>query len=156
MSNHLSQDQFEKCILGGTAPSAVEHLSECPECRAEVERFSKALTLFRRAVHDLADEPAGLDTASFTKSSRALPGIPRWRWAVATATLAAAIVLSFFIPRPKPIPNAPAEISPAELSPEAVMERLNRHLARTVPEAMEPAMSLISVEQPGNRSGGVQ
>jgi hypothetical protein len=156
MSKHLSEDQFEKCISRRAGPSEHEHMSECPECRAEVERFSKGLALFRRAVQDLAIESAGLEKAHFTKPSAALPGIPRWRWAVATATLAAAVVLSFFIPRPRPIPNTPAEINRAETSPEAVMERLNRHLARTVPEAMEPAMSLFSAGRPGNGTGGVQ
>ena len=155
MSNHLSQDQFETCVFGRAGQSELQHIGECPECCAEVDRFSKGLALFRRAVRDLANlaaEPAGLDEkADFTTSSRASPGTPMWRWALAAATLSAAIALSFFIPRPKPIPDAPAEISP-----EAVMERMNRHLAGTVPEAMEPAMSLISGEQPGNEPKGAE
>jgi hypothetical protein len=70
---------------------------------------------------------------------------------LAAATLVTAVVAPFFISRPNPIPNGRAEISP-----EAVMERLDRGLAGTVPEAMEPVMSLISGEQAGSQSEGVQ
>jgi hypothetical protein len=139
MSNHLSQDQFESCVLSGAGRPELEHMNECPECRAEVERFSKGMALFRRAVHDLAAD-APLQPASIVN--------PGWRWTLATAgaaaSLVAAIVLPFFISGPKPIENPRAE-----MSPDAVMERLNRHLEGTMPEAMEPVMSLISFEQPG-------
>jgi anti-sigma factor RsiW len=134
MSNHLSQDQFESCVLSGAGWPELEHMNECPECRAEVERFSKGMALFRKAVHDLAEE-APLQPVSTVNSG--------WRWTLATvgaaAALVAAIILPFFISRPEH----------KEMSPDAVMERLNRHLEGTMPEAMEPAMSLISFEQPG-------
>jgi hypothetical protein len=133
MSNHLSQDQFESCVLGRAGRQELEHMNECPECRAEVERFSEGVALFRRAVHDLADDAPMQPAASVNRG---------WRWTLAAAgaaaALVAAIVLPFFISRPKPIE-----------SPDAVMERLNRHLEGTMPEAMEPVMSLISFEQPG-------
>jgi hypothetical protein len=146
MNNHLSQDQFEKCLLGGGGPSEVEHLRECSECRTQVERFSKGLALFRRAIRDLAGDPVAIKSADFaTWAPASSTGIARWRWAIASATLVAAIILPFFISRPKPVVN-----TPVEMSPDAVMERLNRHLSGTVPEAMEPVMSLISAEHPAS------
>jgi hypothetical protein len=149
MSNHLSQDQFETCVFGRAGQSELEHMSQCPECCAEVERFSKGLALFRRAVRDLADDSGALrDGANLSPESTA---IPRLGWTLAAATLVAAIVLPFFISRPKPVSN-----TRAEMSPEAVMERLNRHLTGAVPEPMEPMLSLISAEQPGSEPGGVQ
>ena len=150
MTNHLSQDQFEKCLLDGAGRSEMEHLRECPDCSAAVERFSKGLALFRRAVRDLAGEPAAIKSADLTTCAPIATGIPRWRWAIAAATLVAAVALPFFIPSPKPVAN-----TPVEMSPEVVMERLNRHLSGTVPEAMEPAMSLISVEQPATEPKGL-
>jgi anti-sigma factor RsiW len=155
MSNHLSQERFETCVLREAGPSEMEHLCECPDCRVEVARFSKGLALFRKAVRDLADDPVVLQEIGFTTSAPAAIRIPRWRWTLATAgaaaALVAAIVLPFFLAPPKPITTLPAEVSP-----EAVMERLNRHLAGTVPEPMEPIMSLISGEQPGSERGEAQ
>ena len=145
MNHHLSEDQFEKCLLAGGGPSELEHLRECPECRAEVEGFGKGLALFRKAIRDLAGEAAGIESAGFATVALASIDVPRWRWAIAAATLAVAIMLPFFISRPTPAVN-----TPAGMSPEAVMERLNRHLTRTLPEAMEPVMSLISAEQPAS------
>jgi hypothetical protein len=93
----------------------------------------------------MSEEPAG-----FTKAVPAT-GIPPLRWTLAAATLVAAIVLPFFVSSPHPIAN-----TPPVMSPEAVMERMNRHLAGTVPEAMEPAMSLILAEPPAVEREGVQ
>jgi len=49
------------------------------------------------------------------------------------------------------LPQKTRQMSPAE-----VMERMNRHLSRTVPAPMEPMMSLISNDQFANERGGVQ
>jgi hypothetical protein len=151
MSNHLSQDQFETCVLGQAGPSELEHIRQCPECSAEVERFSKGTALFRRVVQDVPGDSGALKDREFATLPHASAGIPGWSWTLAAATLVAAIVLPFFISRPEPIASAPAE-----MSPEAVMERLNRHLAGTVPEPMEPMLSLISGEQPGNERNSAQ
>jgi anti-sigma factor RsiW len=124
-------------------------MSECPECRGEVERFSKGLALFRRAVRDLAEDPVTMQEADF--ATPATTGATRWRWTLAAAGLIAAIMLPFFITTPGPVAKVPAE-----MSPEAVMERLNRHLARTLPEPMEPMMSLLSGDDAGGERGGVQ
>jgi hypothetical protein len=151
MNNHLSQDEFERCLEDRSGSSELEHLHECPECSAEVERFTKGLALFRKAIQDLAGDPAAAESADFATWVPASTGIPGWRWAVAAAALVAAIVLPFFISSPKPIMN-----TTLEMSPEAVMDRLKRHLSGTVPEAMEPVMSLISAEQPASEQGRAQ
>ena len=151
MNHHLSEDQFDKCLLAGGGPSELAHLRECPECRAEVEGFSKGLALFRKAVRDLAGDPVGIERADFAAAATASSDVLRWHWAIAAATLVAAIMLPFFISRPTPIVN-----TPAGMSPEAVMERLNRHLTGTLPEAMEPVMSLISAEEPASEPGRAQ
>jgi hypothetical protein len=43
-----------------------------------------------------------------------------------------------------------------ETNPDAVMDRVNRHLSRTVPAPMEPMMSLIPREELISKPGGVQ
>jgi anti-sigma factor RsiW len=151
MSNHLSQDQFETSVLGQAGAPELEHIRQCPECSAELERFSKGVALFRRAIHDLAGDAGALKDGEFATLPLTSAGVPGWSWTLAAASIVAAIVLPFFVSRPEPVANAPAE-----MSPEAVMERLNRHLAGSVPEPMEPMLSLISGEQPVSERNGAQ
>jgi anti-sigma-K factor RskA len=148
MSNHLSEDQFEACVLERAGRAELEHLNECAECRAEFERFGKALSLFRSAVWDLVDDRSA--RTSRVASKPASIGIPMWRWALAVAAFVAAVAIPILVTENQP----PQQVE--QMSPEAVMERLNRHLARTVPAPMEPMMSLISDEQFTNEPGGVQ
>jgi len=161
----LGLDMDRADALPAEAAAAAQHAAGCPRCSALLESWWE-LKQDLRILHEstrLESTPARVEMRLKqelrTRREARLPQrttrVAAWVLAAA-ATLAAAIVLSFFVPRPKPIPNVPADIRATEVSPEAVMERLNRHLARTVPEAMEPAMSLISVEQPGNGPGGVQ
>jgi hypothetical protein len=150
MSHHLSEDQFEACIIGRAGQHELVHINECPECRAELEHFRKALSMFRSAVADIAEEHVAVHSSDISASSLSSAGIPAWRWALAVTAFVAAIMLPIVVSRTNP--PKPAE----HLSPEAVMERLNRHLSRTVPAPMEPMMSLISSEPFANESGGVQ
>jgi hypothetical protein len=149
MSHHLSEDQFEGCILGDAGRAELAHIEECAECRVEFERFRKSLSLFRSAVRDLAD-----DRATFQSSSVIAPlssaGIPKWRWAVVVTTFVVAIAIPILVGETNP--PQPTE----QMSPEAVMERMNRHLARTMPAPMEPVMALISSEPFASEPGGVQ
>jgi hypothetical protein len=150
MNHHLSEDQFEACILGSAGPAELVHINECPECRAELERFRKSLSLFHRAVWDLADDRAALQSSSVTAPPLSSAGIPKWRWALVVATFVVAVAIPILVGETNP--PKPTE----QMSPEAVMERLNRHLARTMPAPMEPVMSLISSEPFASEPGGVQ
>jgi hypothetical protein len=150
MTNHLSEDQFEACVLGRAGHAELEHISKCPECHAEFEHFRKSLSLFRSVVRDLADTQAALQPSNITVPPLSSGGVPAWRWALALTAFIVAIVIPILVGEtnpPRPIEH---------MSPEAVMERLNRHLARTVPAPMEPAMSLISSEPFANEQGGTQ
>lgn len=145
MSNHLSQEQFEICAFGRSGPSELEHLAGCPQCREEVERFTQGLALFRRVVRELADDSSTVRNVDFRALPAASITIPGWSWRLAAAAaLVAAIVIPFFISSPEPA--APVQ---QEMSADAVMERMNRHLSGIVPEPMQPMLSLISGEQPG-------
>src|SRR5436190_24158661 len=117
--------------VGNLVDRLLEQLSDPPPSRAQTDSATDRVLQRLRSID--VDNP---NTATAVAHSTA---IPRWRWTFAAAALIAALVLPFFISRPKPIANAPAE-----MSPEAVMECLNRHLAGTVPEPMEPMLSLIS------------
>jgi len=143
MSNHLSQDQFETCVLGLAGQAELEHLRECPECREEFEHVGKVLSLFRSVVWDQVDD--ALREPDVTTFTPAAARIPTWRWALVAAGFVAAVVIPFVTT--EIIPAQRTEPVSAEASPEAVMERLNSHLLRMMPEPMEPVMSLIPSEQ---------
>jgi hypothetical protein len=147
MSNHLSEDQFEAGLLG---QAQLEHINGCSECREEFDRVRKALSLFRSAVWGLAEDRVDLQPSKVISPVHSSVRIPKWGWALAVATFVAAVVIPMLVPEMYP----PKRV--AQISPEAVMERLNRHLSRTVPEPMEPVMSLISTEPFVTETGGVQ
>jgi hypothetical protein len=91
MSSHLSEEQIAEWIAGEKGGEAGQHMWECPDCAADVERARKALLLFRNSGHACAEywrmQPA-------VRPARRAGG---WTLvaagAVATSILAAAIIL---------------------------------------------------------------
>src|SRR5262245_24285149 len=154
MSNHLSPDQFETCVLGQAGEAELEHIKDCPECRAEFEHFKRVLTVFRGAIWDQVDDRLALQAADATTFTSTADGIPTWRLALVAAAFVVVVVIPFFTTRI--IPPEPTKSGSAEMSPEAVMERLNRNLLRMMPAPMEPVMSLIPSEQFASKPGRVQ
>ena len=149
MSNHLSEDQFEAYVLGRAGQRELAHINECPECKAEFEDFRKALSMFRSVVWDLADTQVALQSSEVT-ASLSPPPIPMWRWALVVTAFVVAVMIPILASQTNPPKPAP------QMSPEAVMDRLNQHLARRVPAPMEPMMSLISTEPIAAKPGVVQ
>ena len=154
MSNHLSEDQFAKCIVGRSTNAELQHIRECPECSAELERFGNTLSLFRGALRQRIDDRVARHPLDVTPVRHAEPGISKWRWALLAAALVVAVVLPFFI-SPNITPKNGEQV-PAPINPNALMDRVNLHLSRTVPAPMEPIMSLIPSEELVRKSGGVQ
>jgi hypothetical protein len=149
MINHLSEDQFEACVLGRAGQPELAHINECPECQAEFEHFRKALSMFRSVVWDLADTQVALQSSEVT-ASLSPPPISTWRWALVVTAFVVAVMIPILASQTNPPKPAP------QMSPEAVMDRLNQHLARRVPAPMEPMMSLISTEPIAAKPGAVQ
>jgi hypothetical protein len=155
MSEHLSQEQFEACVLGRAGQPELEHIGKCAECQAEVEHFRKTMSLFRSTVWDRVDERTALESPDVMTFRPAAASIPMWRWALVSALFVTMIVIPLFLPDIKQPERSSAPVS-SDASAEVIMERLNRHLLRTVPEPMEPAMSLIPSDQFVTRPGGIQ
>jgi hypothetical protein len=158
MSNHLSQDQFAKCIVGQSTAAERLHLGECSECTAELDRFAAALTSFRSAVRNRVDDRLALQHAPLiievpVESEAA--GTPKWRWALVAAAAVFAVLVPFLTSEKKP-QEVTEKPSPATTSPDALMDAVNRHLSRTLPAPMEPMMVLIAGDEPVNDPGGVQ
>jgi anti-sigma factor RsiW len=153
MSDHLSEDQFAKCIVGRSTRAELQHIRECPECSVELERFDKMLSLFRTAVRDRIDDRVALHPPDETPLRRREAGISILRWAWVTAAIVA-LVIPLFMSEKKP-QKVDEQLS-TETNPVAIMDRVNLHLSRTVPAPMEPMMSLIPSDELISNSGGVR
>jgi len=153
MNDHLSEDQFAKCILGRSTRAELQHIRECPECSIELERFEKMLSLFRTALRDRIDDRVASHPPDETPLRRREAGISTVRWAWVTAAIVA-LIIPMFISEKKP--QKVDEQGFTEANPVAIMDRVNLHLSRTVPAPMEPMMSLIPSDQLISNSGGVR
>ena len=47
MSDHLTPDQFAKCFVNGAEGLELRHITECPRCSDELDRFGSAVASFR-------------------------------------------------------------------------------------------------------------
>jgi predicted anti-sigma-YlaC factor YlaD len=157
MREHLSPDQFAKCFVDGPARPAgpeLQHIDECPECRAEFERFQVAVSSFRTAVRDTIDARLAAEAMRASQDADRAPvaRVPSQRWALVVALFAGLLLVPLLtIER-----NALVGVEPTsvETDPDALMGAINLHLLRTVPAPMEPLLRLVP--EPTTKSGGTQ
>ena len=154
MSDHLTPDQFAKCFVNGAEGLELQHITECPRCSDELDRFGSAVASFRSAVRDRIDVHVGSDVPEVTSFPLQRPAIraPKFRWVLA----AAAVVVLGLIPV-LTIENQPEDAidrTSAETDPDALMGAINLHLLRTVPAPMEPMLALVPSAESEIESGG--
>jgi hypothetical protein len=154
MSNHLSPEQFARCAAGSPSNAELQHASECPECRAELEQFGNTLSQFRRAIRERIDDRVPVHSLAITPLSRTEVSVSRWRWAMVAAAIFALFIPYFVAVKEPRQENGQQAI--IDTNPDAVMDRVNLHLSRTVPAPMEPIMSLIPSQESATKTGGVQ
>ena len=136
MNRHLSEDQIARCIVGQATIAEVQHARECPECGAELNRFSKSISLFQNSIQERVNARIALvPTAAVLRPSEAGTRAPRWVLVAAAAVVL--VVLPFIRSGNNPTTSEAVSI---ETDPDAVMNRVNLDLARTVPAPMEPLM----------------
>ena len=153
--SHLSQDQILMCILDRSTPDEVQHARECPQCRAELERFQLPVATFRVAMQDWSDGESvpGLgEVSGFLARPRRFAD-PVWRWAPACLALMLLTGIPIYVQQQK---LYQAEVVDAPHPDELLMDAVNIHLSRTMPSPMEPIMALIPEEQTFIQSGGNQ
>ena len=137
MNKHLSEDQIARCIVGEATTAEVRHARECSECEAQLNRFRKSVALFQSSIHEQIDHRIAL-VPSIAVSKLSGKGSRTARWLLVAAAAGALVVLPFIRIGNKP--EALPESLSKEADPDAVMNRVNLHLARTVPAPMEPLM----------------
>lgn len=154
MKHHLSHEQFAQCFVGEATSAERQHVSECPECRAELERFGRTIASFRTAVRDRVDIRVASPGLSPLPARTASDGSPKWRPALAAA---AAILLGIFpfLMTERELPEIPEDAA-AETNANALMDAINLHLLRSVPAPMQPAMAVIPNNESSTESGGTQ
>ena len=154
MNDHLREDQFAKCAVGRPERAELLHLGECAECSGELERFRIALSLFRDAVRECVDDRIALGPLEIVPPRPDEAGMSKWHVALVAAVVLIMVILPSFTSIQAP-QNEAGQAS-NETSPDDIMNRVNLHLSRVVPEPMEPMMSLIPGDEFAGKSGGVR
>jgi hypothetical protein len=137
MSKHLSSEQISDWMAGErssvVAEQAAQHVHDCGECAAEIERLTESLAMFRVAVRETA--------GTFTERQRVF-GIPKRRVAVLWATAAAALVTLAIIPVYQGQQNRhKAEIARQDA---VLMEQVNAGLSENVASPLKPLEKMVS------------
>jgi len=154
MNNHLSQDQFAKCVIGQSTSTERQHLAECEACSSELERFGKTLSMFRTALRDRVDaQPASRIAVLSPVLPQSRRGFSMLRWAfIATAVLVFVSMPVFKREEQKPV----IENALTDADANALMNAVNLHLSRIVPAPMERMLIVIPDDQSITQSGGTQ
>jgi hypothetical protein len=166
MSDHLTQDQISRWIIGQSTPEEEQHGRECSECSAELGRFQDRVSSFRVAMHEWSGREVVPRLEEFPKARSQQRAVqPSLRWALVTVMVAALIGIPVYQHMNKPAPvtesvaNFPAETAiNAEINADVLlMEEVNAHLSRPMPMPMERVMALLpsEVEQPRTSGGPV-
>lgn len=155
MSDHLSPTQFAKAFVDGPPGPEQQHLAECSECKAELDRLAGAVSSFRSALRGRVDkqvESAATAVAVQSALPTAQPAKLRW---VLAATAIVALVLVPVSMREKKSQEVFDEKT-VRMDPDALMDAVNLHLLRTVPAPMEPMLVLVPSAESKTESGGEQ
>lgn len=128
MNSHLSPEQISEWMIGQKAPEVEEHLAQCPECAAAVEKIRAPIAMFRGAVR----EWSGHQVATPVKRSGVL-------WLRVAATAAALVVLVAI-----GIDGANRRAAGIARQDDALLEQVQAQVSRSVPAPMEPLYDLMS------------
>jgi len=131
MKAHLSSEQVSEWMLGERGPAIRQHVQDCLQCRAELDRFEAALTQFRGAVHQWSDAPPAAPPVPITSRPRRFA----WAFAAVLVVLLACLSVSYIKY------HQAAALEP--VSDATLLSQVRAEVSRTVPSAMEPLTRLI-------------
>ena len=148
MSDHLSQDQKARWLLGQASPEEEEHRKNCPLCDSELLHFRQTVGTFQHVMKTWSEREGGWRTDD---AAEILSWQPRrlrtGRLALATAAVALVVLLVAY-PRVDVEHQEVPEASPAVISDDAqLMEAVATHLSRPMPAPMERVLALLPTQE---------
>jgi hypothetical protein len=154
MSNHLSEDQFAKCLVGQSSNEERQHLDVCRECSAELDRSRKSISLFSNALTDRVEARVALRPSLAIRPTKGSD--PKWRWGLVAATALVLALMPFIGIKPNIIPRQVVETPQSNTDADTLMSAVQLQLSRTIPEPMEPVIALLPTEELPTPTRGVQ
>jgi len=155
MSQHLTQDQISKWIMGQAIPDEEQHGLECPQCSAELKRFRERISTFRLAMQEWSEREVVPRLESIPPATyKPQMAQPTMRWALLAITFAVLVGIPIY--QHRNIPESVTESAAnSTMDDVLLMESVNAHLSRPIPMPMERVMALLptEVEQPGSPAG---
>ena len=134
MRTHLSAHEVDAWIIGESTSQLADHVRECPDCAAEVERAAGPLLLFGGAVRAFGQQqmrPMGHWTNA---RNSGWTGLFRFGMAVAVA----AMMLLVAVPVYRHGQNTRQAVQD-----EALLRQVQSELQKSVPAPMEPLAKLM-------------
>src|SRR5262245_7862814 len=62
MTDHLTENQISRWVIGGSTTDEQNHVQTCRKCTAEVDKFSETLSLFRSVIRNQAEYRTAVGT----------------------------------------------------------------------------------------------
>lgn len=153
MSDHLTATQFAKAFVEGPAGLERQHLSECAQCWAELNRLDGAVSSFRIALRERVDgQVESAATAISIQPGRPVARPAKFGWALGIAAIVTLMLVPLF-----PTVRESRELvneTRVQTDPDALMDAVSLHLLRTVPAPMEPMLALVPSTESKTESGG--
>src|SRR5580693_6380435 len=115
MNDHLTHDEIMAVVAGAATRGMGEHVRDCGTCRAETERLTEMLSMFRQSVWSWSAEQEPQE--SLARSPKRVSR--RWLgWAAAGATVC--VIVGLTLPRSfnksAPVRQSGTSISVASIS----------------------------------------
>jgi hypothetical protein len=142
MKKHLSGPRISAWLAGERTPEEERHLSECPQCRAEVAGLENAVANFRGSFREWSCAMSNRDPLVrwHPQLAQRHSGVPPARWLLIAATLVVLVGVPIYR-------NAERQRAAAQARADALlMEQVDAVLSRPVPAPMEPLLSLVPGE----------
>ena len=138
MNYHLTSQQISEYVAGASGPDMEEHIHACVACRAETERLSETLALFRDSArrwsleHESARPLLPVNLAAVNNRRLTL------RYLGLTAAVAACLIAGLTLPRDKAGKPPLVRHSVSAITDTELLVQVDRELSETVPPSMEP------------------
>jgi hypothetical protein len=138
MKSHLTSGQISDWVLGARSRPITRHLHSCAVCQKEVARLEETLAQFRTSVRDWAETQfesrVQMPINLLTRTSRT---------AFRTTWAAVAVVFCVLLSLAVREGTRQSDGQPAG-GDAALLNQVDREVARTVPGPMEPLLQLVA------------